>query len=136
MKKERLKKLPALKYIMKIKDKSLIYFWSIALIFLVLKIIEMQFKFSDGFTYMYMGKLILDGLLPYRDFFFASPPLQAYVMAFFEIFTGKNILLLKLIPVFASIGSAFFIYGFVKSKFNEWQGLTASVLFLFSFLIL
>ncbi|MBU2612169.1 MAG: glycosyltransferase family 39 protein [Nanoarchaeota archaeon] len=121
---------------MKIKNKSLICFWSVAFLFLILKIIEMQFKFSDGFTYMYMGKLILNGLTPYRDFFFASPPLQVYIIAFFEIFTGKNILLLKLIPIFASIGGAFFIYSFVKSKFDEWQGLVASILFLFSFLVL
>jgi len=85
---------------------------------------------------MYMGKLILGGLIPYKDFFFASPPLQSYVLAFFEIFIGNKILLLKLIPIFAAIGSAFFIYSFVKEKFGELQGLTASILFLFSFLVL
>ncbi|MCR4327039.1 MAG: glycosyltransferase family 39 protein [Nanoarchaeota archaeon] len=118
------------------KNKSHLYFCLIASLFLILKLTQMRFKFSDGFTYMYMGKLILEGLTPYKDFFFASPPLQPYIIAFFEIFIGNKILLIKLIPIFAAIGSAFFIYSFVKKKFGDLQGLTASVLFLFSFLIL
>ncbi len=107
-----------------------------AVLFLILKITEMQFKFSDGFTYMYMGRLILNGFVPYRNFFFASPPFQAYVMAFFEIFTGSNFLILKLIPILATVGSSIFIYLYIKKKFGGWQGLTASILFLFSFLVL
>jgi len=83
-----------------------------------------------------MGNLVLEGLVPYRDFFLANPPLQIYFMALGQIFVGENFLLLKLIPLFATIGSSFFIYGFMKRKFGDIQALTASILFLFSFLIL
>jgi len=118
------------------KKNSNIAFCLIALTFLILKIFEMRFKFSDGYTYMYMAKLILNGKIPYRDFFFASPPLQPYIIAFFEIFTGNNFLILKLIPILATIGSSFFIFKFMQKKFGNWEGLTATTLYLFSFLIL
>ena len=85
---------------------------------------------------MYMGNLVLEGFVPYRDFFLANPPFQIYFMALGQIFVGENFLLLKLIPLFATIGSSFFIYGFMKRKFGDFQALTASILFLFSFLIL
>ena len=121
---------------MEIKNKSFICLLAGIAAFFILKVFEMQFKFSDGYTYMYMGKLILNGLVPYKDFFFASPPFQIYFLSFFEIFFGKNIILLKFIPIVAVIGSSIFIYLFMKKKFGEWQGLTASLLFLFSFLVL
>ncbi len=119
-----------------IKDKSFLCFLSVALVFLILKILELRFKFSDGFTYMYMGRMILDGLVPYKDFFFASPPLQIYLMAFGELFTGGNFLFLKLIPIISAVGSSFFIYSYMRKKFNGSYGLLASALFLFSLLVL
>ena len=118
------------------KDKTLPYFLGIAFLFLVIKLFELKLKFSDGFTYMYMGKLLLQGLIPYKDFFFASPPLQIYLISFGEIFVENHLLLLKLIPIFATIGSSFFIYSLMKNKFNGLQAITAATLFLFSFLTL
>ncbi|MDP3987505.1 MAG: glycosyltransferase family 39 protein [Nanoarchaeota archaeon] len=109
---------------------------SAIVLFLIIKLSQLDFKFSDGPTYMYMANLVLQGLVPYRDFFLANPPLQVYIIAFWELFFGNNILLLKLIPLFATVGSALFIYRFMNKKFGELQALTASVLFLFSFLIL
>jgi len=135
--KERIKKLVILNQIkMTIKNKNNLYFWEIALVFFILKIIEMQFKFSDGHTYMYMAKAVLEGMIPYRDFFFASPPLQIYIIAFGKILVGNEIILLNLIPIFATIGSSFFIFKFMQKKFGEIEGLVASTLYLFSFLVL
>jgi hypothetical protein len=118
------------------KDKCFLYFLLASFVFLILKLFEMKFKFSDGFTYMYMGKMVLEGFVPYRDFFFASPPLQIYILAFAELFSGGNFLILKIIPIIATIGSGFFIYDYMKKKFGSRYGLVASVLFLFSFLTL
>jgi hypothetical protein len=120
---------------MKLKKIDWLFLGSL-LLFLIIKISQLRFKFSDGYTYMYMGKLILEGLIPYKDFFFASPPFQSYLMAFAMIFINKNFILLKLIPIFFTLGSAFFIYSFMKKKFSDKQGLVASTLFLFSYLIL
>jgi len=117
-------------------DSTFPHFIGIVLTFFILKLFTLRFKFSDGFTYMYMGKLISEGFIPYKDFFFASPPLQAYLMFIGEIFIGNHILLLKLIPILATIGSAFFTYNFMREKFGNREGLTASTLFLFSSLIL
>ena len=117
-------------------DKSMLYFSGILLLFLILKVSQLKIKFSDGFTYMYMGKLILEGLVPYRDFFFASPPLQPYLLALGELFLGNHILLLKLIPILSTAGSSYFIYQFMRKKFGNLQAITSSILFLFSFIIL
>jgi len=85
---------------------------------------------------MYMAKAVLEGIVPYKDFFFASPPLQIYLIAIIKFFTGNNLLLLKLIPIFATLGSAFFIFKFMQKKFGNLEGIVASTLYLFSFLIL
>ncbi|MBU2616811.1 MAG: glycosyltransferase family 39 protein [Nanoarchaeota archaeon] len=116
--------------------KPKVLFLSSVVLFLIIKLSQLSYKFSDGFTYMYMGNLVLEGLVPYKDFFLANPPLQIYLMALVQTLIGENFLLLKLIPLFATIGSSFFIYGFMKRKFGDFQALTASILFLFSFLIL
>jgi 4-amino-4-deoxy-L-arabinose transferase-like glycosyltransferase len=96
----------------------------------------MWFKFSDENIYFYMAKLILEGFVPYKDFFFASPPLQIYIISFFMFLFGNKLILLKLIPIIATIISSYFIFGIVKKKFSEKEGLIASVLYLFSFLVL
>ncbi|PJC45514.1 hypothetical protein CO037_01165, partial [Candidatus Pacearchaeota archaeon CG_4_9_14_0_2_um_filter_30_8] len=121
---------------MRIKNKYEFLFWIISSLFFILKIFELKFKFSDGYIYMYMAKSILEGMVPYRDFFFASPPLQIYLISIMKIFTGENLILLKLIPIIVTVGSSFFIFKFMQKKFGNFEGLVASTLYLFSFLIL
>ena len=36
---------------------------------------------GDENVYYYMGKLISEGKVPYRDFFLAHPPLHIYIIA-------------------------------------------------------
>ncbi|MBU1204272.1 MAG: glycosyltransferase family 39 protein [Nanoarchaeota archaeon] len=118
------------------KKKGFAVWGVISLVFLLVKIAALRFKFSDGYTYMYMGKLILEGLVPYKDFFFASPPLQAYIMALGLLVVGSKVILLKFIPILFTLGSGFFVYDFVRRKFGVAQGLVSSILYLFSFLVL
>jgi len=118
------------------KNKYFLLFISSIILFLLIKIPRMCFKFSDENIYFYMGKLILEGLVPYKDFFFASPPLQVYVISFFMFLFGSKLILLKLIP-FICVGiSSYFVFGIVKKKFSEKEGLIASILYLFSFVVL
>jgi 4-amino-4-deoxy-L-arabinose transferase-like glycosyltransferase len=118
------------------EKKYKILFLMLIIIFLIIKFQGFYFKFSDENTYFYMAKMILDGFTPYKDFFFASPPLQIYIISFFMLFVGKHFILLKLIPIFVTIISSCFIFGVVKKKFGEKEGLIASALYLFSFLVL
>jgi len=97
---------------------------------------QMGFKFSDENIYFYMGNLILQGQLPYQDFFFASPPLQIGIIALFLSIFGSKIILLKLLPIIASIITSIFLFLILKKKFNSISGLLASTLYLFSFVVL
>ena len=106
------------------------------IIFLAIKIPNMSFNFSDENTYFYMGKLILDGYVPYRDFFHANPPVQIYLIGLVMSLVGKHLILLKLIPIAASVTSSLMIFGIVKRYLGEKEGLLASVLYLFSFVVL
>ena len=56
-----------------------------ALIFLVFSAIALKGLFvaqpGDENVYYYMGKMVSEVYVPYRDFFYAHPPLQFYIMS-------------------------------------------------------
>jgi len=59
----------------------------IILAFVLIRLAFIHPTFSDETFYFNAGKYALGGTVPYRDFFFAHPPLQLYVLAFvFRIF--------------------------------------------------
>ncbi len=108
----------------------------IILIFLAIKIPQIDFRYGDENIYFQMGNLIAQGQMPYQDFFLASPPLQVLLIALIIFLFGFNIYLLKLIPILCLIGSAIFIYKILASQKEKLAGVFASFLYLFSFLIL
>ncbi|MBU4482431.1 glycosyltransferase family 39 protein, partial [Patescibacteria group bacterium] len=108
----------------------------IILIFLAIKIPQIDFRYGDENIYFQMGNLIAQGQLPYQDFFLASPPLQVLLIALVIFLFGFNIYLLKLIPLLCLIGSAIFIYKILACEKEKLAGLFASFLYLFSFLVL
>jgi len=118
------------------KNKYLILYISSIILFLAIKLPRMYFKFSDENIYFYMAKLILQGLTPYKDFYFASPPLQIYIISFFLSLFKNHLILLKLIPIISTIITSYFILRIVSKKFSEKQSLIASILYLFSFVVL
>jgi len=118
------------------KKKYFLGLVGLVFFFLIIKLPGMAFKFSDENIYFYMGKSILEGIIPYKDFFFASPPLQIAIISLIMVFIGKNLVLLKLIPIIASIISTIFLYEIVKGELNEKAALFSSALYLFSFVVL
>ncbi|MBI2655957.1 glycosyltransferase family 39 protein [Candidatus Woesearchaeota archaeon] len=88
---------------------------------------------GDENVYFYMGKLIAEGKIPYRDFFYAHPPLHAYLLAAVYKAFGFNILALKLIPFVSALISSFFIFKIAKEKFGNLEAITSSLLFMFSY---
>lgn len=115
--------------------KSWILFIVIIIFFLVVikeRVITYSLN-SDENAYFYMAKLISEGNLPYRDFFFAHPPLQLFILALiFKIF-GFNFILLKLVPILSIILSSFFLFKIIKYKFGNLAALIGVVLFLFEY---
>lgn len=78
--------------------------------FLFLKLANIAPKLSDEGFYFYTAKLVAEGQLPYRDFFFQHLPGQILLFAGIIKALGYNLYLLKTIPILASIGTALLLY--------------------------
>jgi len=115
----------------------------ILLFYVILEKGGLQPQPGDENVYFYMGKAISDGGVPYKDFFYAHPPLHIYILAFLIKLFGVNIAALKFFSLFAIVVSAFFLY---KSSMkimhrddseydsnSVYISLVAVILFLFSF---
>ncbi|MBI2660765.1 glycosyltransferase family 39 protein [Candidatus Woesearchaeota archaeon] len=91
---------------------------------------------GDENVYYYMGKLVSEGSVPYRDFFYAHPPLQLYILAAaFKLF-GFNIAVLKLIPLASVLVTALFVYLTARHLFGSLKGVIALAMYLFSYSIM
>ena len=111
---------------------ALFFIFAIAFIFVVLKGLLTP-QPGDENVYYYMGKLITEGKLPYRDFFYAHPPLHIYLIALIYKMFGFNIVALKAVPLVSTLISAFFIFKIAKEKFGSNTAIISSLLFLFSY---
>ncbi|NQV09447.1 glycosyltransferase family 39 protein [Candidatus Woesearchaeota archaeon] len=125
---------------MKINKNQLI--WGLIGVILIIFLFTVKDKITnyslntDENSYFYMGKAISEGRFPYGDFFFAHPPVHAYISGIvFKIF-GFNFTALKLVPVIAVLISAFFIFRIVGEKFDKTKAILAVILFLFQYNLL
>ncbi|MAG08473.1 hypothetical protein CMO89_03295 [Candidatus Woesearchaeota archaeon] len=110
--------------------------WVLALILLVFFVVELRglvhYDIGDENAYFYMGKLMSEGYLPYRDFFFAHPPLKLLVITPIMAVFGFNLIALKLVPLISTIVTAIFLFKIMRFKFNDLSGVLSVVLFLFA----
>jgi len=88
---------------------------------------------GDENVYYYMGRLVSEGKMPYRDFFFAHPPLQIYLIALVYKAFGFSIAALKSVSMISTLITAFFVFKIAKEKFGSSQAVISSLLFLFSY---
>ncbi len=91
---------------------------------------------GDENVYYYMGKLVSEGKIPYRDFFYAHPPLHIYLISLAYSLFGFNILILKSIPLICTLTTAIFVFLIAKNKYGAYEALVASLLYLFSYSIM
>ncbi len=123
-----------------LKEKSklsYIFFFIFVAVFILIAIKGLKVSQpGDENTYYYMGKLISEGKVPYKDFFFAHPPLHIYLVALIYKIFGFNVVILKLIPLISTLISAFFIFKITKEQFGEAEAIISSLLFLFSYSIM
>jgi len=95
-----------------------------------------HYDLGDENIYFYMGKLVSEGKMPYKDFFFAHPPAQVFFNGIvFKLF-GFNLVLLKLIPLIATLISAFLLFRLAREKFDDLTALFSIALFLFTYNIM
>ncbi len=99
---------------MKLVSKHWIIFAALSVVFLAIQATHFRYSISDENTYIYMAKAITEGQVPYKDFFYAHPPLHIYYLALFYLIFGLNILVLKataVIPIVAAAGLIFWMLG-------------------------
>jgi hypothetical protein len=86
--------------------------------------------YSDENIYFNAGRYILEGKIPYKDYFFSHPPVQIYVYGFlFKIF-GANFLVGKIFYLLLSTSCALLIFLIVKEVYDRKVALISSIIFL------
>lgn len=130
---------------MSLNKKYLTAFLIVALIFFL---IEARGLFNiapgDENVYYYMAKSVAEGQVPYKDFFYAHPPLHIIVLSLIIKVFGVNFAALKSATLLSLLTASFFLYltsiELFKNHLNDNNALILSVLsvvlFLFSFEVL
>src|SRR3989338_7079899 len=96
---------------------------------------------GDENVYYYMAKSVSEGQLPYRDFFYAHPPLHILIIAAAIKIFGVDFAALKSVDLLALLIASFFLYKtsleMFKNHLKDEHAYSISVLsvimFLFSF---
>lgn len=104
-------------------------------LFLIYKIAGLSFRFGDTTAYWYMADQLVNGVLPYKDFFLADPPVYVLILVPLVQIFKNNLLLLQLLPAFFECGTAvlLFIYSRMEKVTHYWL---VPIAYLFSFTIL
>ncbi len=115
------------------KVKSWIIFAAISAIFFAMQTTHFRYSVSDENTYFYMGKLVAEGSLPYKDFFYAHPPLHIILLGFVYALFGMNIFVLKATAVIPLIAIGWIIFRLAREKMGDIEGIIAASIFYFSY---
>lgn len=127
---------------MKLTTKQWAFFLIIALIFALVEFKGLtQAGPGDENVYFYMAKQISEGQMPYRDFFYAHPPLHILALALLIKLFGANFFVLKSTGLLFILTAAFFAYklalGLFQDRINDKNAdlisIISVILFLFSF---
>jgi hypothetical protein len=103
--------------------------------FLLLKLVGLHPSGTDDNIYYYMALRMTEGSMPYRDFFFAHPPVHLLVPAAVFSLTGFSIGVAKAIPAVAQAVAGLFLYLSVR-KSSRHLALVALLLHLTAYEVL
>lgn len=114
--------------------KSNLIVLGVTCFFLFIKLANLSLRFGDGNAYMYMAKVLIDGKMPYRDFFLADPPVLVLVLVGLRLLVGNNLLVYQALPVLLESATAVVIYLILGTKHKlAWF---VPLVYLFSFTVL
>jgi len=110
--------------------------WGMAILmctgFLLVKLQTLGPTASDENVYFYQAWMVSQGHIPYRDFFFAHPPLHLALPALaFKLF-GFSLVLAKVLAPLLSLGAGLCLWFTLKVENKPWIGLLGLFLFLFA----
>ena len=103
--------------------------------YLIYKFSNLEFYFGDGNGYFYMAQAVKNGLVPYRDFLIADPPLLVYLLAIIKTLIGNNLVLFLAVPPLLEAATSYLLYLNLKQQSVK-LAFMAPLLYLFSFAIL
>ncbi len=103
------------------------------LLFFILKSYGLGPAVSDENIYFYNATLMAQGYLPYRDFFFAHPPLHLLPGYLLFATVGFHLTAAKLLGAVAAATSGICVYLIALRAGGRLAAVVASVLFLFSY---
>jgi hypothetical protein len=83
---------------------------------------------DEGF-YLYAAKLVAQGQVPYRDFFFPQAPLSPYIFSLWMNIANFSWISARACAAFFTIGCGGLIYLFTRAYFGRWAALLALPLF-------
>jgi Gpi18-like mannosyltransferase len=116
------------KYKIKLEELLLI----LILITLFINLLLIHPTFSDENFYFNVGKNILEGKIPYKDFFFAHPPLQVYTIAFLFKLFNTSFFVGKLLTLISSSLCVLLVFLISKKAFDKKSGFISALILLFS----
>lgn len=114
------------------------FFWLFALFvilacFLTLKMFAINPYAGDEHIYLYQGKLVSEGAVPYSEFAMAHPPLQSLFTALlFKIF-GYHFYLGRALPIFWAALCGLLVAVIAKRELGGIASLAAMAFFFFSY---
>lgn len=117
------------------KYLSLIFVFLTIAAFGYFKISHLTFRFGDSNAYFYMAQMLLEGKLPYRDFFLADPPFLVFVLAGIKALFASHLLVLQAVPILLESLTAFLLYAILR-KSQAALAFLAPLIYLFSFSVL
>jgi len=105
----------------------------LTLVYLVLKSYGFHPYAGDEHIYLYQGLLVADGVVPYRDFALAHPPLQALFTALVWKLAGVDFLVGRCLPVAFCLAAGWLIALAARREFGALGGVLAAGLFLLAY---
>ena len=130
---------------MRMDKREWITFFTIALIFVLVEAKGLTVVTpGDENVYFYMAKSVTEGKIPYRDFFYAHPPLHIFILAAIIKIFGVNIVALKTATLVFLLTASFFLYktsvelfkNIIGDKHAFLMSILTLIIFLFSFEIM
>jgi len=91
---------------------------------------------GDENAYFYMARLMSQGKIFYRDFFFAHPPLQLIFLSLVYSIFGFNLIALKLTAILPVLAGAAIIYHWFWKNKKGLSGIFFLIIFLFNYELL
>ena len=107
--------------------------WSLVFIIIISIVLRSFFlhpTFSDENFYFNVGKNILQGKIPYKDFFFSHPPLQVYTLVLFFKLFGTSFMVGKALTLITSSVCVFFLFLISKELYDKKTAFVTALIFL------